>query len=201
VTQDAIQGVTGPNIVFQGCNLQIKSRDWEGDTSATGNLIVGWDDAPYGGTPSQYRTGSNNLIVGHGNNFTSYGCFLAGADNTASASYSSVSGGGYNTASASLASVSGGGSNVASGIYASVCGGALNTASNDGASVLGGRNNTASGGKSTVSGGAYNTASGGAASISGGGGWTAGSGFTVATDLGWGAGNPIVNGYPKFSAP
>ena len=186
VTQDAIQGVTGPNIVFRGCNLQIKSQDWEGDTSATGNLIVGWNYAPYVETTSQHRTGSNDVIVGAGNNFTGYGCFLAGAYNTASGNYSSVSGGS---------------SNVASEDYASVSGAALNTASGDGASVCGGLNNTASGGKSTVSGGAYNIASGGAASISGGGGWTADSGFTVASNLGWGAGNPIVHGYPKFRAP
>ena len=42
----AINGVTGPNIVLAGCNLQIKSSSYETDTSGTGNLIVGWDDQP-----------------------------------------------------------------------------------------------------------------------------------------------------------
>lgn len=73
-----INGVVGPNIVFRGCNLQIKSATSETDATGTGNLIVGWNNAPGGTLPSPFRSGSNNLVCGNYNNFTSFGGFLAG---------------------------------------------------------------------------------------------------------------------------
>jgi len=94
----SINGVTGPNIVLQGCNLQLKSTTAEGDSSGTGNLIVGWNSLP-ATLPTPFRTGSNNLIVGDANNFTGAGCFLAGHYNTASGLCASVSGGSGRTAS------------------------------------------------------------------------------------------------------
>ena len=103
----AVNGVIGPNIVFKGANLQIKSPTSESDTSGTGNLIVGWDDNPYS-PPSGYRSGSNNLVCGDNQTFTSWGGFVAGLDNKAFAPGASVSGGDANTASGGYASVSGG---------------------------------------------------------------------------------------------
>ena len=121
VTKTAINGVAGPNVVFKGCNLQIKSRTRESDSSGTGNLIVGWDEAP-SSTPSGYRSGSNNLVCGDYNSFPSYGGFLAGTFDQIDGIFDSVSGGEYNTTSAAFASVGGGASNTASGVAASVSG-------------------------------------------------------------------------------
>lgn len=120
--QGTVNGVHGPNVVLQGCNLQVKSTTSETDTSGTGNVIVGWNYNPYS-LPSPFRTGSNNLVVGSENNFTTCGCFVAGYQNTTSGAFSSVSGGYANTANNSYASVSGGAHNTASGTYSSISGG------------------------------------------------------------------------------
>jgi hypothetical protein len=136
VTGSAINGVAGPNVVFKGCNLQIKSATSEDDTSGLGNLIVGWNDE----SPDvSFRTGSNNLVCGDQNNFNSYGSFLAGCNNATQDPCCSVSGGyGNNTV----------------GNYASVSGGSGNMAGNGACtSVTGGQNNCAFGYGSTVSGG------------------------------------------------
>jgi len=120
--RSAVNGVAGPNVVFRGCNLQVKSKTSESTIDGTGNLIVGWDDNP-STTPSGYRSGSNNLVCGDNQTFTSIGCFLAGGNNTASAEQAAVSGGFANTASNSGATVSGGANNVASGYLSVVSGG------------------------------------------------------------------------------
>jgi hypothetical protein len=152
VTGNSLDGVVGPNIVFQGANLHVRSSASETDSSGLGNLIVGWNQVP-GSAPSGYRSGSNNLVCGDRNSFPANGCFLAGYDNTASAGYASVSGGTDNTASAGWASVSGGTSNTASSGFSSVSGGSGNTASGGFSSVSGGSGNKATGGWATVSGG------------------------------------------------
>ena len=51
-----VNGVVGPNIVFQGVNVHVRSGIGTGGTDGTGDLIVGWDDRPFaatqrGGTP------------------------------------------------------------------------------------------------------------------------------------------------------
>ena len=157
--------VTAGNAVFNACNVHVRSGS--GSTSGTinglGNLIVGYDEAS-----TDDKTGSHNLIVGPYHSYTSYGGFIAGYNNAANGSYSSVSGGYYNTASGYYSSVSGGYFNTASGYYSSVSGGYYNTASNYYSSVSGGYNNTASGYASSVSGGHSNEASYGSSSVSGG---------------------------------
>ena len=75
---NAMNGVTGPNIVFKGANVHVMSSTSETDTSGTGNLIVGWATLPTGTLPSPFRSGSNNLMVGDAGNYTSYGGFVAG---------------------------------------------------------------------------------------------------------------------------
>ena len=139
----AINGVKGPNIVFTGANVQIKSATSESDTTGLGNLIVGWDDDA-ASAPVGYRSGSNNLICGDWSGFTSYGGFVAGFNNAVSSTYASVGGGSANIASGHEASVSGGWGNVASGNFASVSGGGLGTASGFSASISGGHGITAS---------------------------------------------------------
>jgi len=151
----AMNGVKGPNIVFQGANLHVRSTSAEDDTSGLGNLIVGWNPLPLGTPPSPFRSGSNNLVVGADNDFTSYGGFVAGFDNTVSGHYASVSGGERSTAGGDWASVSGGWGNTASQQHASVSGGSYNTADGQYASVSGGRFNIASGEGASVSGGKY----------------------------------------------
>lgn len=182
-----MNGVTGPNIVFQGANVHVRSTTSEADGSGTGNLIVGWDDDP-GYKPSGYRSGSNNLVCGLWNSFFSYGGFVAGAQNETSGDFASVSGG-YG--------------NKASGYFASVSGGLGNTASEEEASVSGGAYNVANGLEASVSGGACNVASGQYASISGGGGSTGPLGLKVSAMCGWAAGNTASpgTGTAKYSAP
>ncbi|MGD0997841.1 MAG: hypothetical protein ABR941_05920 [Thermoleophilia bacterium] len=168
VTSSAIDGVSGPNVVFQSCNLQIKSPTNESDDSGLGNLIVGWNDPPPSATEG-YRAGSNNLVCGDENSFTSHGGFVAGLDNTVSNFWTSVSGGGANAAGNAGASVSGGTMNAASGEYASVSGGDENTASGMYDTVSGGEGNTAgpashttvSGGNSVTENTAYGWSAGG----------------------------------------
>jgi hypothetical protein len=189
----AMNGVKGPNVVFQGCNLHL--RDGSGATNCNpgnvntlgaqtglGNLIIGYDEI-YSGA----RTGSNNLVVGIYNSFPGAGCFVDGRANTVSAQYSAVSGGAGNTASAEAAAVSGGISNQATAAWSAVSGGIYNVASNYEASVSGGWNNSATGQYSSISGGYNNTASGSCASITGG------SGGSVATQYGRTAGGAFHN--------
>ena len=133
----AINGVTGPNIVFKGANVQIKSATSESDASGTGNLIVGWDNDPTS-TPVGYRSGSNNLICGDRSSFRSHGGFVAGCLNTISDQFASVSGGYHNAASYDWASVTGGEYNTASGEDASVSGGNGNQATALDSSISGG---------------------------------------------------------------
>jgi hypothetical protein len=210
VTQAALNGVAGPNIVFHGCNVHVMSSTSETDGSGLGNLIVGWDHEPYGTLPSPFRSGSNNLVCGNRNNFTGAGGFVAGLANAVSGLYSSVSGGsqggatgpeasvsgGYgNAASAIFSSVSGGSANWASAQCASIAGGQINIASGEASSILGGQENNATGNSSTVGGGNLNSASGDACSILGGDGNNAkGNSSTV------GGGHDLINSSGLFLA-
>jgi len=144
--------VTGNTFTITGKNVQIV--DGTGRTSSVsglGNLTVGYNELRERGTNT--RTGSHNLIVGGGNNYSSYGGLVAGQLNTISAVFASVSGGQVNTASGAAASVSGG---------------IFNEASSNDASVSGGANNTAGGQYASVSGGQFNDAGTLASSVSGG---------------------------------
>jgi uncharacterized coiled-coil protein SlyX len=169
VSSPAPNTVTGPTIVFQGCNLQIKSPTSEIDDSGLGNLIVGWDDPPPG-LAEGLRSGANNLVCGDENSFSGNGGFVAGYDNTVSRFWASVSGGSGNEAVNDCSSVSGGSGNGASGEDASVFGGDENTASGMFATVCGGEGNTALAGHTTVTGANSVTESTGY-------GWSAGGDF------------------------
>jgi trimeric autotransporter adhesin len=131
-----------------------------------GNLIVGYNEPREG--VQNIRTGSHNIVVGEGHDFSRFGGLVVGEANTISGDFATVSGGSGNTASGRFAVVSGGQDNTARGEWSAVSGGFTNAASGYSASVSGGSNNTASGGASAVSGGSGNTASGGWSSISGG---------------------------------
>lgn len=122
--------------------------------NGTGNLIVGYQEfrIPGDGIPNQ-RSGSHNLVVGQGHNYTSYGGTVTGSSNQVSGTYSSVTGGWHNHASGHYSSVSGGSANRANVLYSTVSGGWQNHASGKYSSVSGGSENRASAMYSTVSGG------------------------------------------------
>jgi hypothetical protein len=143
-------GVAGPNVVLRGCNLHVTSTSSESDDSGTGNLIVGWDNAP--GLGSLLRTGSNNLVCGDGNDFSSYAGFVAGTNNFCEGVAASVFGGVLNAATGADSAVAGD-SNHAAGDQSTVCGGSANTASGKMSCVSGGYWNSAGGEYGSVSGG------------------------------------------------
>lgn len=154
-----------PTVVFSGVNVQVESG--AGSESAAvngeGNLIVGYDEVP------EAQTGSDNLVLGTTfQEYTSWGGFIAGDENHATAPVVSISGGDYSTASEFAASVSGGADNTASGEASSVSGGEGNKASGGVSAVGGGFKNTASGPWATENGGEEDNASGAYASALGG---------------------------------
>jgi hypothetical protein len=168
----AIQGVlacmskVGDEVVFEGCNVHIRSGtgSTDGIVNGLGNLVVGYNE----GDVALDRSGSHNLVVGRSHTYSSFGGFVAGEGNTVAARAASVCGGIGNTASGLGSSVSGGQSNAATAPGSAVSGGLSNTASNFFASVSGGAHNVATELESTVSGGTNRTAT----TL---GGWAAGS--------------------------
>ncbi len=180
-----VTSVTGPGglpeVRIMGANLRlVNGLRATATANGLGNLLVGYNEPRQGGN---VETGSHNVVVGQGHNFSSFGGLVAGRQNEISGAFAVVSGGFDNTASGASAAVSGGIFNRASGESAAVSGGFDNTASASAASVSGGRGNTASGESAAVSGGHGNTASGDTAAISGGQANTA-SGFTSAVSGG-----------------
>src|SRR3989338_7051172 len=174
VDDSPINGLAGPNFIFEGCNVHVRSgsgsTDDGGALTGLGNLVVGYNEPrlPRQGPDETERTGSHNLIVGREHKYPSFGGLVAGRGNTVSGQSSSVSGGSFNTASGDRSSVSGGDSNAASGQASSVSGGDSNAASGRASPVSGGFDNEASANVSSVSGGGSNTASGQYSSVSGG---------------------------------
>jgi hypothetical protein len=86
-----LAGVTrsGQTLTMSGLNLELNSG--AGSTTAAvnglGNLIIGYNASP--GT----QTGSDNLVIGDGQTFTSYGGLVAGKGNTINGPFNSVLGG------------------------------------------------------------------------------------------------------------
>jgi hypothetical protein len=169
----------GTEVFITGANLHLVNGLGETDCTdenfkpipdcpnGLGNLIVGYNEPREIGGPD-IRTGSHNVVVGLGHNFSSFGGLVVGFVNTISGGFASVSGGQFNTASGTWAAVSGGNFNTASGAWSVVSGGGGdpelgengNTASGEFAVVSGGSGNAASGGGSVVSGGQNRTAAG-----------------------------------------
>jgi hypothetical protein len=174
-----VTSVTGagglPEVRITGANLRlVNGLRATATANGLGNLLVGYNEPRQG---ENVQTGSHNVVVGQGHNFSSFGGLVVGRQNAISGAFAVVSGGFDNTASGASAAVCGGIFNRASGESAVVSGGFDNTASASATSVSGGIGNTASGESATVCGGHGNTASGHTAAISGGEMNTA-SGFT-----------------------
>lgn len=221
-------------VLFSGVDVQIvNGRGGTYTTNGKGNLIIGYNEASQRGdsycsngiyTAKQtctlpnvwglgQRSGSHNLIIGIGNDYTQYGSIVAGINalsngvvgnvlggntNTASGPYSVVSGGNFNAAYGASSSISGGGNGVVGGYISSVSGGYNNNSSGTASSISGGVNNMSTAYDSSVSGGTNNTAAGNASSVTGGSGNSAvgvystvggGNSITVTQDRGWAAGN------------
>jgi hypothetical protein len=150
-----VTSVTGagglPEVVIAGANLRlVNGLRATATTNRLGNLLVGYNESREG---ENVRTGSHNVVVGQGHNFSSFGGLVVGRQNEISGAFAAVSGGFDNTAS-------GGFDNTASANATSVCGGQGNTASGPTAAINGGEANTASGLTSSVSGGRNHTARG-----------------------------------------
>jgi hypothetical protein len=188
-----------PEVVITGANLRlVNGLRATATTNGLGNLLVGYNESRQG---DNVRTGSHNVVVGQGHNFSSFGGLVVGRQNEISGAFAAVSGGFDNTASGASAAVSGGIFNRASGTSAAVSGGFDNTASANATAVCGGQGNTASGESAAVSGGHGNTASSANAAVSGGEANTA-SGFAAAVgggrnhmagrDFQWVAGSPFA---------
>jgi hypothetical protein len=157
-----VTSVTGagglPEVVITGANLRlVNGLRATATANGLGNLLVGYNEPRQGGN---VETGSHNVVVGQGHNFSSFGGLVVGRQNEISGAFAAISGGFDNTASASATSVSGGRGNTASGESATVSGGHGNTASGHTAAISGGQANTASGFISSISGGRNQTARG-----------------------------------------
>jgi hypothetical protein len=163
----SVAGAGGrPEVVITGANLRlVNGQRATATANGLGNLLVGYNEPREG---ENVRTGSHNVVVGQGHNFSSFGGLVVGRQNEIRGAFAAVSGGFDNTASGESAAVCGGIFNRASGGSAAVSGGFDNTASGSAAAVCGGDGNTASGGTTAVCGGHGNTASGHTAAISGG---------------------------------
>lgn len=167
-----IEGVAGPHVIIEGCNLHV--RNSLGDTNTIngrGNLFIGYNESPTISGRERIRDGSHNLVIGTQHNFGSYGGLVAGHRNQLIGEWASVVGGIDNEATGK-GSVVAGAANEARGSWSTVSGGFQNLASGSAASVSGGQLNIADGSESSVSGGLRNVAGTGPAirwsSVSGG---------------------------------
>jgi hypothetical protein len=156
-------GVGGkPTVEFSAVNVQVVSGSGStsGAVNGKGNLIVGYAEA----ITNRPQTGSNDLVVGSDNSWTSYGQIVGGFENQATGQYATTAG--INNRATGAYSLTGGETNIAKGGAASATGGAHNTAQGAQSSVSGGEFNLASDPLAGVSGGCKNVA-GSAATLSG----------------------------------
>jgi hypothetical protein len=142
-----VTSVTGagglPEVVITGANLRlVNGLRATATTNGLGNLLVGYNEPREG---ENVHTGSHNVVVGQGHNFSSFGGLVVGRQNEISGAFAEVSGGFDHTASANATSVCGGQGNTASGHTAAISGGEANTASGLTSAVSSGRNHTARG--------------------------------------------------------
>ena len=110
-----------------------------GCPNGLGNLIVGYNEPRDPVFGENIRTGSHNVVVGPGHNFSRFGGLVAGELNEISGDFASVIGGDFNTATNRQSAVIGGSGNAASGLQSVVCGGENNKASGNFAVVCRGR--------------------------------------------------------------
>ena len=158
LVQGSLEGLNGPHIIFEGCNVHVRSgsgnttdstvildsRTIIADTAplGLGNLIVGYNEQPLLGGAE--RGGSHNLLVGAHHSYSTVGTAIFGQENAATGPLTSVTGGHKNEAQGYNSSVSAGYLNTANGEFSSVSGGDFNDANGESSSVSGGSSRTAS---------------------------------------------------------
>lgn len=132
---DKLQHVSrsGNNLYITGANLYV--RNGLGATvnngfNGLGNLILGYNESRGQTNNPDVRTGSHNLIVGSGANYSRNASIITGINNTSDGH---------------LASVYGGTGNLAKGTYSVVVGGYNNQANGGWSTILGGRDRVANG--------------------------------------------------------
>lgn len=123
---------SGNDVYISGANLHV--RNGLGSTinagvNGLGNLIVGYNESRNQSNNPDVRTGSHNIILGVGMNFSRASSFMTGVNNTSSGSFASVLGGTGNTASGTYSVVVGGYNNLTSGGWSVILGGRDHTAS------------------------------------------------------------------------
>lgn len=125
----------GPLIRFTGANVQIVSgeRETNAQVNGVGNLVVGYDESRSlpsqkeysdgrhkdstlclkgnGEWKSNHKSGSHNLIVGPYHNYSRYGGFVVGSQNSITGMGASVNGGKDNKARFKYSSLTGGSGN------------------------------------------------------------------------------------------
>jgi len=153
----------------------------EFSVNGVGNLIVGYNEPQH----EEFnfgiveRTGSHNVVVGAGHNYTSVAGFVGGFGNMISGPFCSVLGGAANTAGGVanqregrdgilFCTVVGGGDNRASAEYSAVLGGLINMTTGFASSVSGGQGNRSEGRLSSIGGGLENRATDNSSTVSGG---------------------------------
>ena len=105
-----VTSVTGagglPEVRITGANLRlVNGLRATATANGLGNLLVGYNEPRQG---KNVETGSHNVVVGQGHNFSSFGGLVVGRQNEISGAFAAVSGGFDNTASGASAAVSGG---------------------------------------------------------------------------------------------
>jgi hypothetical protein len=141
----------GNEVFITGANLHLVNglgrtdcTDAEGSPipdcpNGLGNLIVGYNEPRDPVFGENIRTGSHNVVVGPGHNFSRVGGLVAGELNEISGDFASVLGGDFNSATNRQSTVIGGSGNAASGLQSVVCGGENNKTSGTFAVVCRGR--------------------------------------------------------------
>src|SRR5262249_27254728 len=78
-------------VIITGANLRIVNGLGETDTTnGLGNLIVGYNESRLGFRGPDDRTGSHNVVVGEGLNFSSFGGLVIGQFNEISGEFATV---------------------------------------------------------------------------------------------------------------
>jgi uncharacterized coiled-coil protein SlyX len=182
----SLETVDGQPVVrFTRVNVQIV--DGSGNTAGAnslGNLIIGYNARNRSNTgddqeplPPDERTrelwldlrsGSHNLIVGDNHTYSSWGGFVAGANNRITGTSATVVAGTGNAATSHNSVTVGGFDNDANGNASVIVGGRGNESTGEHSAVLGGESNDASNVRSTVAGGFNNHAAGRWSAILGG---------------------------------
>jgi hypothetical protein len=170
---DEVDGVKGPNLLFDGVNVFIRNGRSEtrdnGIANGLGNLIMGYPGKYRGpgtgekdaeGWPA--RGGSHYVVVGVGGSWTSAYGLIGGMDNAIKGGASSILGGRWNVVSGSQNAILGGAQNdIKAGAVNCIAGGWANQvlgSSLNGNSIAGGVSNRVSGFGNSVLGGEGNFA-------------------------------------------